>query len=290
MRTSLSNPLRILTRLFAPILDRFLGKTWSGRVQRLGTQALHRVAARFPAVAELIGMRVEAGQHQVAMGQSAPPQAARAPSATDGNMSLVRPSELFERLAEDPSWQVRAQAASEFIHLDGDGVIEALLRALEDSSAEVAAAAVDVLSQKRDPRVRPVLLKLLANDAGYYSPVTRAAAVQGLTRVLEAKQFGPVLKAIEDVDAEVSLAAIAALAERAPELAGTHLIPVLADRSGYFLPFVRMAAAKALLRTGTLPLHMARQLSQDEPDSGVRSVLESAATFVQRQSDAGTPC
>src|SRR5262245_3625159 len=89
----------------APALERVLKTAWGVRVQRLGVQALRRVAARFPALAELVNLRGEA-QHQVAIGNTGP----RVFTVDDAE-PLAPLATLLDRLAHAPSWQERASAA-----------------------------------------------------------------------------------------------------------------------------------------------------------------------------------
>jgi hypothetical protein len=85
-----------------------------------------------------------------------------------------------------------------------------------------------------------------------------------------------VLDVVQDVDAEVSIAAILAISERLPELATSRLLSVLSDETSYFLPLVRLAAANALSRLGTLSNDARAYLLHKETDGDVRRVLEQA--------------
>jgi hypothetical protein len=258
----------------APALERVLKTAWGVRVQRLGAQALRRVAARFPALAELVNLRE--AQHQVAIGNTA--QRVFTVRDTAQMEPLLPLGTLLDRLAHSPSWQERAGAAVDLARVDAADALEPLLHALQDPSAEVAAAAIDSLARFRDARVTTALSRVLRNREGYFSPITRAAAVQGLARGASDGQLGLVVEALADLDAEVSLAAIAALGEYAPGLAGAHILPIVEDRSGYFLPFVRLAAVKALVRADKLPHQVAVNLRRTEADLTVRSALEQVVT------------
>jgi HEAT repeat protein len=274
MRVSPGDKLRTLAQLkLAPRLERLLHSAFGARVQRLGAQALRRAAARFPVLAELVGLRREM-QHQVAIGSAFVTRTAIV--AVDAELaSPGTPLEtLLARLSDDPAWQVRAGAAGELALVDDDETVAPLIRALEDPSAEVAAAAVDALSRKADARVAPALERVLENREGYFSPVTRASAVLGLGRLLGERALRPLSRALSDVDAEVSLAAIAAITEHAPGMAAGQLLPLLEDRSGYFLPFVRLSAVNGLARAGALAHHEAVRLRRNEQDDAVRSALE----------------
>ncbi len=255
----------------SPRLERILQSTLGTRAQRLGAQALRRAAARFPALAELVGLRREV-QHQVAVSACL---ASAQLSTADAVLSVPLPiDEQLNRLLRDGSWQVRARAAAELAHSEAEEALEGLLAALHDPSAEVAAAAVDSLSRKHDPRIAPAFERVFDNREGYYSPVTRAAAVLGLGRLLGSGGLRALSRALSDVDAEVSLAAISAITEHAPAHAAEHIVPLLEDRSGYYLPFVRLSAVHGLTRAGALSHHDALRLRRHEHDDNVRAALE----------------
>jgi hypothetical protein len=264
--------LRTLAQLrLSPRLERILNSTFGMRAQRLGAQALRRAAARFPVLAELVGLRREV-QLQVAVSTCL--GSTRLGSAVDAELTPAPVQELLDRLLRDASWQVRAGAAAELAQRDDEEALEGLLAALHDPSAEVAAAAIDSLSRKSDGRIAPALERVLDNREGYYSPVTRASAVLGLGRALKSQGLRMLSKALTDVDAEVSLAAIAAIAEHTPEHAAEHIVPLLEDRSGYYLPFVRLSAVHGLTRVGALSHHDAVRLRRHEQDDSVRAALE----------------
>jgi HEAT repeat protein len=271
METSRGSRLLALAQVrLAPALERVLKTAWGVRVQRLGAQALRRVAARFPVLAELVSAR-GAAQHQVAVGNTRP----RVPESDPHSARPLAPlATLLDRLAHSPDWQERAQAAVDLARVEAHDAVEPLLRALQDPSAEVAAASIDSLARFRDGRVTFALERVLRNREGYFSPITRAAAVQGLARGASDGQLGPVVEALSDLDAEVSLAAIAALSEYAPALATRHILPLVEDRSGYFLPFVRLAATRALVRCGALSHPAAVNLRRYEQDPAVRGELD----------------
>ena len=90
-------------------------------------------------------------------------------------------------------------------------------------------------------------------------------------------ELTPIVTCIRDLDAEVSIAAIAVLADRNRAVAAEQLLPVLQDATGYFLPLVRLAAANALLRAGALDLELAQALLDREEPGPVRRVFERVA-------------
>jgi hypothetical protein len=52
---------------------------------------------------------------------------------------------------------------------------------------------------------------------------------------------------------------------------------VIRDRSGYFLPLVRIEAIHALARRGAMTHEAALDLLRSEPDAAVRAALERVA-------------
>ena len=75
----------------------------------------------------------------------------------------------------------------------------------------------------------------------------------------------------------MSLAAIAALAERDESLSAGALMGVLENRAGYYLPLTRQAAARALLRLHHCDKDRLRDLLDIEYDATVREALSSLA-------------
>jgi HEAT repeat protein len=132
------------------------------------------------------------------------------------------------------------------------------------------------LGGREDTAAQAALLSVLANAEGYFNPVTRVAAISGLARQLDVNSFGPVFAAVRDIDAEVSIAAVAMIADRLPTAAATHLFPLLRDTTGFYLPIVRLAAANALERAGCLHSGVVAELLAQENDASVRRVLERA--------------
>jgi hypothetical protein len=245
------------------------------RVQRLGAQTWQRVIARWPALADLVGE----GEPRSAPTSTGAPAARPGAQNAPADAVLLSP-ELWCAQLIDPAtgWEARANAATALRECQGNAVVTALIAALEDPSAEVAAAAASALAHQEDARALQALRQVLENPEGHLSPITRAAALSGLADRLSGAELAPVLDAVRDQDAEVSIAAIAAIAERAPERSELHLLPVLRNEAGYFLPLVRLAATKALERTGVLGSPLAQELLGNESDSEIRFVLQRIAT------------
>lgn len=187
--------------------------------QRFGNQLWKRITARFPALEGLIDGR---------------PQ----PVATVQVQQVARATD--------------AQKTSD---------VSALLRALRDPSAEVAAAAASALSTQSDPNMdeecRQALFDVLQNSEGFFNPITRVAALQALLpRVSQSNGalLDALVSAVRDVDAEVSMAAISAIAQHASATDALNtLLPVVHDDTGFYLPIVQTAASNALERAGLLP-------------------------------------
>jgi hypothetical protein len=244
------------------------------QVQRLGERAFARMLARWPALSELV---VEPGK-AARKRKQAPAKPAPTTPVTDKRVLDETAIEvLVVQLVAAPSWQSRADAAAALAQLDGDGVREALNRALRDPSVEVAIAAVDALARRGDREAQDALRTALDNVDGYFSPVTRVAALAALGRMLSDDELGQIMACVRDLDAEVSIAAIAVIADRKRATAAEQLLPILQDSSGYFLPIVRLAAANALTRAGALTPELAQQLLDREQASAVRRVLERVA-------------
>jgi len=286
LRSLLSNGVsqlleRIRTRVPLPLP---LPMAWqgqmerlSGKAQRFAGDAWQKISERWPLLSELVRerRRVSARYH--------PPAQAQARAATTSMVSTPEVADaLIAQLMASSSWETRAGAALSLAHHEGESVVQALLRALRDTSVEVAVAAVDALAHHLDEAATQGLLSVLQNVDGYYSPVTRVAAISALSQRLDVVgNLGvePVVAAVRDIDAEVSIAAASVVAERIPAACETHLMPVLRDNSGFFLPIVRLAVANAMERAGRLHAGIAAELLGTERDPAVQRVLERASHF-----------
>jgi hypothetical protein len=194
------------------------------RAQRFGKSMWRRITARFPALAELLSER--GAPHPASNGHAA------------------------------PSHELREQAETQ-LHAEPAEDLATLIATLRDPSAEVAAVAAIKLGSRREPEAAYALCEALENTDGYFSPLTRVAALQAFThRLPSAPSTGDVAtltSLVRDIDAEVSMAAIDAVAQRAPaSVAIDSLLPIVLDDTGYFLPIVRTAATRALERAGLL--------------------------------------
>ena len=89
---------------------------------------------------------------------------------------------------------------------------------------------------------------------------------------------GVLASAVADVDATVSLSAIAALADCDEGASARTLLGVLEDRAGFYLPLTRVAAARALLRLQHCDRDRVRGLLEAESDAKVREELQLIAS------------
>lgn len=188
------------------------------RAQRFGKGLWRRITDRFPALAELLN-------------ESAPR------SAGNGYAQEI----------------AARQTQSEAPHED----LATLIATLRDASAEAAAVAALKLGSRSEPEAAQALRAALENADGYFNPLTRVAALQAFTLRLppepNAGEVATLTSLVRDIDAEVSMAAIDAVAQRASSSAAIDsLLPVVLDETGFFLPIVRAAATRALERAGLL--------------------------------------
>jgi hypothetical protein len=282
MRSTTTTALRALSKSgVLAWVERLLRSTFGQRAQRFGEEAWERVAARWPMLADLLESTPLAARRAnpviVHPHTRSPAQQGPVASPAEVVVNAGAADTLLAQLANAANWKARADAAQALADVDDPGVTDALARALRDTCAEVAVAAVDALGRRRDARAIEALRSLLESADSFLSPLTRTAAVLNLARLLPQARFAPVLEAVHDLQAEVSIAAIAAVAQYAPELAAGTLFSIVDDKTGFHLPMVRLAATHALERARTLSPARARELLQSEGDAAVRAALERIA-------------
>jgi HEAT repeat protein len=266
-----AHALELISKMRDGQLPAELGRV-GGQVQRLGEKAFGRLLKRWPSIAELVAEPASSIRRRAPK-----PSSDRSSNGSKGPLDEAALEVLVVQLVAAPNWQSRVSAAEALAQLDGDGVLSALTRALRDPSVEVAIASIDALARRQDRPSLDALRVVLDNKDGFFSPVTRVAALAALGRMLSDAELAPVMSLVRDVDAEVSIAAIAVVADRKQATAAEYLLPILQDTSGYFLPLVRLAAANALTRAGALTPQLAQQLLDREEASAVRRVLERVA-------------
>jgi len=242
------------------LIDMFRSLPWPEPVQRLGQRGLQRLTARFPELSELITGKpspVTRAPRDAARGQSAEPV------ALDALLSDIK--------ARD--YETRARAARDLAQYRTPETVSTLIGLLRDRSVEVAVAAATALSMVGDAAARTGLLAVLQNFEGFYHPLTRAAAVRGLGSLLLGDQRAPLHHALRDLDAEVSIAAIAALSAQSSAESSAALLRVVENADGFFLPISRLAAARALERLPPCATGELEALRSREPDVLVGEAL-----------------
>lgn len=240
--------------------------------QKLAVSALHRVAGRWPALMRLVGM-VPRG----ARTNGAPPSVV-SNGVAGGVSDKVKRQETLSRLRGADDYAERARAAGALAHANDAESTAALVAALRDRSSEVAAQAAEALGHHRNAIATAALRGALENRDGFYSPETRASAVRALGSLLPESEAGVLASAVADVDATVSLSAIAALADRDERTSAQALIGVLENRAGFYLPLTRQAAARALFRLRHCDAARVRSILEGEMDQTVRDELQLIAS------------
>jgi hypothetical protein len=257
-------------RFFTPArrILHFLVERLPPPAQKLAVSALHKVARRWPALTRLIGM----------VAGPTPTNGAPTAVAPDLASDPVTRRDSILRLRGSGDFADRARAAATLAHVVDDEATAALVAALRDPASEVAAQAAEALGHHHSEVAVSALRGALENHDGFYSPETRSSAVRALGALLPESEGGVLASAVADVDATVSLSAIAALADRDEGASAQALLGVLEDRAGFYLPLTRVAAARALLRLRHCDEDRVRGLLEAESDAKVREELQLIAS------------
>ncbi|MET0341977.1 MAG: HEAT repeat domain-containing protein [Polyangiales bacterium] len=265
---------------FRALLDMLRALPWPGPVQRITKRGIERLTARFPELNELLratpSAERAANRPDVAVGPSTRAKVAPEPTPIAPTPDDAANAALTARLRADLTardYETRAKAARGLAAHRTPEVVEALIGALRDRSVEVAVAAATSLAIMGDAGARAGLLAVLENAEGYYHPLARAAAVRGLGPLLTGEQRGPLQLALRDLDAEVSIAAIAALSAQASSDGAAALLHVVENADGFYLPITRLAAARALERLPPSAPAELEALRAREPDVLVGEAL-----------------
>jgi HEAT repeat protein len=250
----------------------------SRRWQRLtgaGRAALREVALRWPQLAALLGL---AGTSDDGRATSPAPAQKSTPAADSRGpgSAEVRATSLAALLGS-ADFAARASAADSLAPFVDEETTAALVAALRDSASDVAVHAAEALRLDRGPLAVSALREVLANQDQYFRPETRAAAVRALGAILPPGEGASLNAAVADPEATVSLAAIAALAERDEPPSVDTLLGVIERADGFYLPMTRHAAARALSQMHGHDPARVRTLVEHEADPEVRTVLESLA-------------
>ncbi len=248
--------------------------------QRLGASALQAAAARWPQLSRLLGVFPPPPTSIDAHSFHAPDPPAPHPGAKEASPAPKDPSGRQEHLAQlrqAGDYGDRARAALALARAADPETTAALVAALRDPSSEVAERAAEALAHHRGEVATSALRGVVENRDGYFSPTTRASAIRSLGTLLPVDEATPIARAVSDVEAIVSLAAIATLAERDASTSAGALMGVLEDRRGFYLPLTRQAAARALGSLHHYDRERLRGLLAIEYDDAVREALSSLA-------------
>ncbi len=216
---------------------------FSVRVQRLGERSLQRVMTRLPQMAEWITRRLEPVVTRVTKTVRVGPSGEVMPP-----VAAVTREELLSQLQAARTWQGKVQLLTALSAFDDALALAAVSAALRDTSVEVASAAIATLGVYDNPASRAALHEVFDNPQSYYHPLSRAAALLALAQSREPSEQAHVRAALRDSAAEVSMAAIAVLSQRASQADLDALTEVARDGTGFFLPSVRAEALRGIER------------------------------------------
>ena len=241
----------LLTLARAPIqgvLSRLLQLQLPAPVQRFAQGTMRRVLREFPLLGELLELSRVVIERAAGSGMVSAPVTVAGVAAVPTTKPVAAGVASVAGIAAVPV--VSAVAPSNGAGKLGSSVRDRLLADLRGPSAEAALTAVEAMAASGDPQAYETLLATLRNTDGYFHPLVRVAAMRALADDRSEPVRAAIVASIDSVSAEVSLAAIAALTQYAPEHALAPIKRVVEDRSGYFAPEVRAAAERALDRLG----------------------------------------
>ena len=173
---------------------------------------------------------------------------------------------------KDPVPEVRAAAAQALGRLSSDsteGVVDALILALEDPDDSVKEAAALAVSEIEPPseRLGPVVHKVYANEGS-----VRKAAIRALLQVDARPWLSALSPAVHDSNMEVRQGVVAVLGESGGPFAEAEIQKRLIEDAS---PAVRSEAAYHLRRMdGVNAKEALVRASERDPDAGVRRWAE----------------
>jgi HEAT repeat protein len=256
------------------LVDVLRNLPWPKPLQRLTARGLERLTARIPELADLLGQTpaVFRPGRTPAPGQTPAAKTRQAPPSSGSLDELI--GQLDAR-----DFRARLKAVQALAHHPSERSAQALIGALRDRSVEVAVDAVHSLASIAGSEARATLREVLENPEGFYHPLVRAAAVHALGKLALGADAARIVQALSDADAEVSIAAIAALVVGAPEQASGALLRVVANPEGFFLPVTRLAAARGLERLPPVGIEQLASLLDAETDAEVAESLRRLANL-----------
>jgi hypothetical protein len=244
----------------------------SPRTRQRALRALKPLTSRWPLLAELVRAtgvfaKVQGAIIDVSVeGPGDLPGDAR----TETTMNV---SELVAVLRSSRDFRERVEAARSLGSVPGDESTAGLVVALRDASAEVAVEAALALRHHPGQPTLTALRQVVETWDRYFDATVRAAAIRSLGVVLPRNDGALLERAVSSVDTEVSLAAISALVERGEPSGAARLIGLLEDRTGFYLPLTRAAAARGLVALRFDDAAQVRSLLETEEDRDVRTAL-----------------
>jgi len=234
-------------------------------------QALSPLAALWPQLANLLR-----GVTKPSSSASTERRVQRPPS--DGPVTTWQ----IEILRSSSDFAERARTARSLTSAASGEALAALAAALRDRSVEVAVEAALALGYHDREMAVPVLRDVVEGGDGYFNPIVRAAAIRSLGMLLPQGHGDVLVGAVSSVDGEVSIAAIATLIERGEPKSAIKLLEVLEDRSGFYLPVVRKAAAEGLSTLGFHDDTRLRPLMEAENDADISRTLNALVNRASR--------
>jgi len=212
--------VRARSREAMAVLRRTVVLDW---VKRTLAQANPRAAARAAATAEALHL-LEAGGGLLQRASGLPPEA-RGPHVGALDSLRLDPQALADLISiVDPAHRHEAVRVAWIV--GGRHVLPRVRSLVEDSSAPVRRAALEVLVEGADPEAVGLAQQVLEQDAS--APV-RATAVRLLARAGGAQRMAALERALADPDPDVRATAVEALPRRPSAEASRVLLAALAD-------------------------------------------------------------
>jgi HEAT repeat protein len=181
--------------------------------------------------------------------------------------SFVMPPDQLAGLLAQVREPVQAEAIRMLWHVGGPPLLPHLRPYLDDPSAPVRMAVLDVFTESADPAAVDVARIALETDV---SPVVRARAIRAHAQAPAAPPAGTVIRALSDPDPEVRATAIESL----PDVDGPEAMDALTSSLSDQDDRVRLAAAKRLATRAADP-ELVWSALRRAPDAGRGEIIAS---------------
>jgi len=227
----MSTSKTLLTLARVPVqsaLARLVQLPWPVPVQRFMSGGMQRLLSAFPVLSELLA------RSRTVIDRAAGQGLGRAPIPVERSAPAAASTPVEPIVAPAPPLSASA--------------LEQLLQDLRGPIVEPAVAAVEKLAHASEAEAHAALVGVIDNADGFFHPLVRVAVLHALAADRSPAVRQAVITAIDSLSAEVSLAAIAVIAQYPNPHAVAQLQRVVEDRSGYFAPEVVGAAEQALKR------------------------------------------